>query len=114
MFSFLQNLLSSAKPDVQNIVQAILWVLGVGFALKPGQKAMHHFGDQDWGKGVGFVFAVVAIFILPVIVTVALQTAGSRTGDDINNRANLVALVPAISMYIGYKYFYKKDSSALK
>ncbi|KWY70071.1 hypothetical protein, partial [Enterococcus faecium] len=84
---------------------AILYLMATFFALKPGFTDMKHFGDAKWGEGLKYVGAVVAIFIIPVITTVMLLTMGTKTGNDLNQKANMIsALIPVVGIYLVTKF----------
>lgn len=57
------------------------------------------------GEGLKYVGAVVAIFIIPVITTVMLLTMGTKTGNDLNQKANMIsALIPVVGIYLVTKF----------
>ncbi|BBM90187.1 TPA: hypothetical protein LLC67_001867 [Enterococcus faecium] len=105
MFDSIKNLVSGMTPEMKTLVQAILYLMATFFALKPGFTAMKHFGDAKWGEGLKYVGAVVAIFIIPVITTVMLLTMGTKTGNDLNQKANMIsALIPVVGIYLVTKF----------
>ncbi|HAQ1518075.1 TPA: hypothetical protein IXF72_000165 [Enterococcus faecium] len=105
MFDSIKNVVSGMTPEMKTLVQAVLYLMATFFSLKPGHAAMKNFGDARWGEGLKFVGAIVAIFIIPVIATVMLLTIGTKTGNDLNQKANMIsALIPAIGIYLVTKF----------
>ncbi|HAQ2240595.1 TPA: hypothetical protein LY447_002274 [Enterococcus faecium] len=105
MFDSIKSLVSGMTPDMKTLVQVVLYFLAFVFSLKPGFTAMKYFGDAKWGDGLKYVGAIIAIFVIPVITTVMLYTMGTKTGNDLNQKANIIsALIPAIGIYLVTKF----------
>ncbi|WP_065772465.1 hypothetical protein [Enterococcus faecium] len=105
MFDTLKNLLTDMTPALKGVINGALYVVAVCFAGKPGIHAMRNFGDAKWAEGLKYMGAVVLIFVIPVVTTVLLLTMGTKTGNDLNQKANMIsALIPVVGIYLVTKF----------
>lgn len=110
MFESIKSLVTSMTPDMKSLINVVLYIAAIAFAVKPGMIAMKNFSDAKWTDGLKYIGAVVAIFIIPVITTVMLLTMGTKTGNELNQKANMIsALIPVIGVLMVTRFSKKEQ-----
>lgn len=103
MFTWVENFVTSATPDVKNLITVILWIVAIACILKPASLGMKAMGNKNWTEAGSYAIACVGIVVLGIVATVGLLNAGKNVGNDINRQANMIQMLPVAISLITFK-----------
>lgn len=106
--NILTDLFSEAKP----LGVAVL-ALGAGFlSIAPAIKAQKAAADKKWMEALAWLGALAFIWVIAGTAMVFVLSLGNQIGDNINQKANSLYLVPLFAIF-AVIYFFTTSKQSL-
>lgn len=106
--NILTDLFAEAKP-----LGVIALMLGAAvLSIIPGIKAMKAISGKKWVEGISWVGAIAVIWIIAGTATVFVLNLGNKIGDNLNQRANGLFIIPLFAIF-AVTYFFVTRKQAI-